>query len=508
MIEFVPAMLERTRLSLKILWTCVPLYFSVTALPAQSSYRLTLNEVVGVAQNNAPDALLAATRWKRSHWTYQTYLADFKPQMLLSANTLPRFNRSIEPITLPSGEEAFRSRSFMNNALDLSLVQDFALTGGTIFVGSGLSRLDIFETDGIPSSTSYLGTPISIGFVQPLFQYNAMKWRRRIEPVVYDESIKRFSEEMEDVAFDAANLFFNLLISQLDARAAERDKVNADTLLIVSQGRYEVGKIAETDLLQIRLNAMKTEARLAEAQLNMQTNSEQLRDFLGLQGDVTFDLVPPYEIPEVIIDTDDALRYAMQHRSDMISFDRRLLEASRDVERARGETGITASLVGQFGLTQTGDELNHVYRDLLDQEVLTLGLTVPIADWGKSRARRAVALANQELVQRQVDQDRENFRRVVQLRAQQFDLVRRNAVIAQQSLDAAQKRYDISYQRYLIGKITVTDLNLALEDREDARRTYLQAIRDFWMALFEIRGLTLYDFAEGHSLMLVTPEVN
>jgi outer membrane protein TolC len=334
-----------------------------------------------------------------------------------------------------------------------------------------------------------------------------MKWRKRIEPVVYEESEKQYSEAMEEVARQAANLFFNLLISQLDAEAAERDKTNADTLLVLSQGRFDVGKIAETDLLQIRLNAMQAEARLAEAQLNMQTNAEQLRDFLDLQGDVDFELIPPYDLPSVLINPDNALQLAMQHRSDVIGFSRRLLTADSEVDRARGETGITASLTGRFGLTQTGDQIDAVYMNLLDEEVVTLGFTVPIADWGKSKARRAVALSNRELVQRQVDQERENFKRTILLRAQQFGLVRRNSEIAAQSIEAARLRYEITYQRYLIGKISVTDLNLALGDQESARRAYLQSIRDFWMALFEIRGLTLYDFIQDRSLMFEAPDV-
>jgi outer membrane protein TolC len=372
-------------------------------------------------------------------------------------------------------------------------------------MGSGLSRLDLFATDGIPATTSYLSNPVRLGFVQPLFQFNGMKWRKKIEPLQYRENEKIYSEQMEAVAQRAASLFFDLLVSQLNAQAAIQDKANADTLLVLSRGRYEVGKIAETDLLQVELNAMQAETRLAEAQLNMQTNTEQLRDFLNLQGQIDFDLVPPYGLPEVMIDEEAALAYAMSNRSAVVAFNRRMMEAEREVERSRGETGIRASLIGQFGLTQTGSQFDDIYRDLIDQEVFTFSITAPIADWGKSKARRAVAMSNLELEQRQVDQERENFRRVVILRAQQFALIHRNAQIADRYLEAARKRYEITYQRYLIGKISVTDLNLALADQESARRGYLQSVRDFWMALYELRGLTLYDFAAGRTLMLQAP---
>ncbi|MEP6796287.1 MAG: TolC family protein [Saprospiraceae bacterium] len=475
---------------------------------AQNVYRLTLDEVVALAQSDAPDALLASTRWKHSYWTYQSYLADFKPQIVLNANTLPLFNRSIEPIIQPNGSLIYLRRSYMENQLNLALQQDFAPTGGTLFFGSGLRRLDQFANSQEPSATSYLSNPLSLEFNQPLFQYNAMKWRKKIEPIIYKESEKQYSEQMEAVANKAASLFFDLLISQLDAHAALQDKANADTLLTLSNGRYEVGKIAETDLLQVQLNAMQAETRQAEAQLNMQTNTEQLRDFLDLQGDVQFDLVPPYEIPTVAVDEKLALEFAMQNRSTVVGFDRRLEEARREIARSQGETGVSASVGGQFGLTQTGAKIDRVYTDLLDQEVFTIGLTVPIADWGKSKARRAVAQSNLELEQKQVEQERENFRHVVTLRAHQFDLIRRNAEVAQRYFDAARKRYDITYQRYLIGKIGITDLNLALADQEGARIGYLQSIRDFWMALFDIRGLTLYDFVNDRSLMLSTPKGN
>lgn len=474
-------------------------------LSGQNTYKLTLDDVVALAQSDAPDALLASTRWKRDYWTYQSFLADFKPQINLNASTLPLFNRSIESITLPTGGQSYAERAFMDNQVNLFIQQDFAPTGGTIYLGSGLGRLDEFATSGVDASTSYLSTPISFGFQQPLFQYNAMKWRKRIEPVAYKESEKIYSEGMESVANRAAGLFFDLLTSQLDAEAARQDKANADTLLVLSRGRYEVGKIAETDLLQVELNAMEAETRLAAAELEMQTNAEALRDFLNLQGDIEFDLIPPYTLPEVVIDQEKALAFAMQNRSNVVSFDRRLLEAQREVAIAKGETGVTAGLEGRFGLTQTSSDLNQAYVNPIDQEVVTFSISVPVADWGKSKARREVALANLELEQKQIDQEKENFRRVVVLRAQQFELVRKNTMVAERYLESARKRYEITYQRYLIGKISVTDLNLALADQESARRSYLQAVREFWMALYEIRGMTLYDFVADQSLMKQTP---
>ena len=72
--------------------------------------------------------------------------------------------------------------------------------------------------------------------------------------------------------------------------------------------------------------------------------------------------------------------------------------------------------------------------------------------------------------------------------------------ISQQADIIADKRYEIAKNRYLIGKISITDLNLALRDKDDAKRAYIQSLGDFWAAYYNLRLLTLYDFENNESL--------
>lgn len=119
---------------LRSLILCIVFSIAIIPINAQNTYRLTLDEVVALAQSDAPDALLATTRWKRDYWTFRSYQADFKPQILLSSENIPVFNRSIELITLPDGSPKYVERSYIDNGLNLSLQQDFAPTGATIFL--------------------------------------------------------------------------------------------------------------------------------------------------------------------------------------------------------------------------------------------------------------------------------------------------------------------------------------------------------------------------------------
>ncbi len=462
--------------------------------------KMDLKEIIGMAQNDAPDVQISKTRLSNRYWAYQSFLSNYKPQIELRA-TLPNFNRSIQSIIRPDGTQAFVPRSLMENSFGISLGQEIALTGGSIFAFTGLDRLDLFKTAVNDQSTSYLSTPIVIGFNQPIFGFNQLKWDREIQPLRFEEANREYVEERETVAFQSTNLFFDVLISQLNVEALIKNKQDADTLFAISKGRFEVGRIAETELLQIELSAMNADADLAQARLNLQTNTENLRNFLGIEKAVSFELRPPIDIPDFLIDEQLALQYAKKYRSESIAFERRLREADRDVSRARAESGLQVDVTGRFGLSQTAVNLGDAYVDPLDQQQFSIGLNIPIADWGKAKARREIAKSDRELELMNVSQDRINFEREISIKVQQFDLLRNQVELAKRAYDVSEKRLDITRKRYLIGKIEIVELNLALREQDAGRRAYYSALRAFWTAYYDLRRLTLYDFENDKPLV-------
>lgn len=470
-------------------------------LTAQTTYTLTLDEVVDLARSESPALKLAETRLNNTYWQFRSFQADFKPQIQLNA-TLPNVNRSIDPVTLPDGREDFISRALMRNSVNIFLSQPIVATGGQVFLTTGLRRLDVFKTDFNDGSISYLSTPISVGFTQPLRAYNRLKWDKKIEPIRYQENRRTFNESKELAAAQASRLFFDLLLSQLNLEAAEKNKINADTLYGISQGRYGVGRIAETDLLQIELSVMNANAALAQATINAQTANEELRSFLGITDNADFQLIPPSTIPETTVDVESALQYALNNRSEVLGFQRRALEAEAQVDQAIKNNGFQVDIEGQFGLSGTSDNFGSAYNGLIDQEVVTLGLRVPIADFGKARSRIEVARSNQELELLNIEQERISFERRVRLQVQQFDLLRNQVALADRAYVVATRREEITRKRYLIGKLSVTELNLAVREMDEARTQYIAALRNFWLGNYELRRLTLHDFVTGEELFV------
>ena len=457
---------------------------------------LTLDETIKLAQSDAPNVLIAQTQLSNNYWIFRSFEADYKPQVSFNA-TLPSLNRTINQVTLPSGSVSFIPQSFMRNSADVSVTQRVSRTGGTVFASTGLERLDIFGTN---KESSYLSNPITVGFSQPIFGFNSFKWDKKIAPLEFDLAKRNYSENMEAVATDAARLFFGVYIAQISVKAAEQDLANADTLYQIAQGRFSVGKIAETDLLQVEISQMGADAALSRATLDLQQSTENLRNFLGIKNAVDFNLIPPIEIPDFGIDVDKALEYALKNRSEILDFERRKLVAEQNVDRAIGENGVDIRVSGRVGLSQTDLTLAGAYASPLDQEQLTLSLSVPIMDWGKAESERQIAESNLKVVQMQVEQDRINFEQNIRLRVQQFDLLRTQAKLAERTYEVSQKNFDITKKRYLIGKIGVTELNIAIAEQEKRRQNYMNALRAFWLAHYEMRALTLYDFMKSEEL--------
>jgi hypothetical protein len=76
-------------------------------LGAQQTYQLTLDEVVALAQSDAPNALLASTQWKKDYWTYRSLPGGFQAADCVGASSLPDYNRSIEPIIQDDGSQIY-----------------------------------------------------------------------------------------------------------------------------------------------------------------------------------------------------------------------------------------------------------------------------------------------------------------------------------------------------------------------------------------------------------------
>ncbi|MCD4680764.1 MAG: TolC family protein [Bacteroidales bacterium] len=475
-----------------------------SGLKAQNEVKkLNLDEVVRIALSQSRDALAAKHRFRSSFWEFKSYRATYMPMLTLDA-VVPNLQRSINKYTQPDGSETFLQQAYTSYSIDMSLSKTIGYTGGQIFMRSGLQRMDNF---GDSTVTSYLTTPITIGYNQPIFSYNRYKWLNMIEPLRYDEAKRKYLEDREQIAITATNLFFNLLIEQINEKIALTNQANYDTLYKIAQGRYNLGKIAENELLQLELSLLRAHANVESVKLDLEMNIFKLKSFLGLQNDQKIELIQPTESIDLVVDVQQALAEAYKNRSDALSFERRIIEAESEVNRAKMENRFNANIYAQFGLNQSADFLVDAYNNPLDDQQLILGLEIPILDWGLAKGRIKMAESNRELVKTNVEQQIIDFEQEVFLKVMQFNMQAKQLLIAGKSDTVAHKRYDVTKQRYLIGKINITDLNIAQTEMDNAKQSFISTLRAYWRSYYELRKLSLYDFPNNKILIFDIEEI-
>jgi len=453
--------------------------------------RLDLKDVIQIAKDQSPRAILAKHRFRGSYWEFRTHKAKFRPGLDLDA-TIPDLTRSIDKITQDDGSDAFVERSLTSYSVGASLTQNIAPTGGSIFMRSELQRID--RLNASQDRTNYLSTPVSIGIMQPIKAHNSFRWERKIEPLKYEAARKSYIEAIEDVSQRAVNSFFNLALAQVNIQIAEQNYSNNDTLYKIAQGRYNIGTIAENELLQMELAFLNAGTDLNEARIQLEINKYMLRSFLGYNENIDIELIIPVTIPELEVNVSTALEQAHANSPTIIDLQRELLEADQSVARARAEKGLTADLFATYGLTQQSAELQNVYSNTQDQERLRVGLEVPIVDWGLGKGKYRMAQSNQEVVRTNVMQAEIDFDQEIMLQVMQFNLQDDQLRIAAKADTVAQKRYSVTKQRFYIGRIDVLELNIALGEKDAATRNYLSSMKNYWSYFYNIRRLTLYDF--------------
>jgi outer membrane protein TolC len=452
----------------------------------------SLKDAIRIAQQQSPDALMAKHRFRSSYWQFRTYRATYMPGLKFDA-TIPNLNRSIEAITMPDGSSDYVPRSLIDYSATLSVSQRVGWTGGEVFLNTGIQQITNFYSD--TTTKQFLADMVSIGFRQPIFTYNEYKWDKKIEPLKYEEAQRKYLEDNEQVAITAINRFFNLLTAQIEMEIAKKNYANYDTLYKIAKGRFNLGKIAENELLQLELNLLKADASLEQSQLNYNNMLFLFKSYLRLKTDGEIRLIPPVVTNYFDIPLNRAVEEAKANTSSGLEFQRRLLEAESEVNRAKMTGRFDANLYASFGLTQTADYLSDAYKNPLDQERVTLGITLPILDWGRARGNIRMAESNHDLVVTSVEQDKIDFEQDIYLQVMQFGMQKKQLYIAAKSDTVAKKRYDVTYKRYMIGKVNdVLELNNAQIDNDNANMGYIRSLRDYWVNYYKIRKMTLYDF--------------
>jgi outer membrane protein len=468
------------------------LVLSLFNAPAIRAQQLTLPELVSRVQAASPQARAALFAYKAAFYQYKSFKAGLKPQIRLSG-VFPEFYRSIDRIVQPDGTFEFRERQVATTQATLALDQALPFSGGTISLLTQAQRLDDFNNRLV----NYQVNPVLLQLRQPIVGFNQLKWNNKISPAEFKEAERAYVLAMEQVAASAADQFFQLLLAQTDLELAETNLAGSDTLDRIAKGRFAVGKIGEDDLLQYQLSVLNARRALAEARMETERISAVLSGQMGREDTAIILLATPQAPALPPLGQATVLQTGLANGPIASRIARQKLEADRDVAQALRATGFNADLTGTFGLTSTGINLSRSYDNPQDQQTLNLTANVPILAWGRIQAQRASALARRDQILADITQRQATYALDLRAIVRRLPLDGIRIAAADLAGQLGRKRYQITLNRFRVGKVDVTALNIAQQDKDRAVREYQATLQNYWQDYYALRVATLYDFVTG-----------
>lgn len=469
------------------LWGCLILMLLNANAQTKPVIEYQMDALINEAVLHSLSSKMAESVKESKHIQYNLFKSEWGPELDLTGNPV-NFSRDYFGVIQPDGTLIFQPRTQNYSTFNLNLSQQIGLTGGSVSLSSTISRFDDFNLN----EKQYSGVPVALQINQPLFAFNGYKWNKKIELLKRNESDQQYKRDIENISLETANLYFNVLEAQADFDLAIKNQENQNTIFDIEKKRIALGTTNKEKILQIELQLLNLKQEILRTSINIKSSLFDLKSYVGIKDTSSLRLILPETIPIYHITLEDAIARVKNNRAEFTGYIRRKLESERDLDEAKRQR-YAMNLNAGFGLNTVGTSLVSAYQRPTSSQNLIFGITIPIIDWGRNKYKVSSAKANLEILTYTIEQEEILIIKEVTNLVENINSTKDGILFAKQADDIAQERYDLAILQFRLGKVSVTDLNIAFSERDNAKRAYIVALKSYWINYFTLRSLTLFN---------------
>lgn len=465
----------------------------IAAVDASSADRvkLSLQDAIRLANDSSLTSFRNRNLYASGYWEWRTFRANRLPSLALDITPARYYRYITQRYDSQNDIDVYRSQQMYTASAGLSVTQNVDFLGGSLYLQSDFEYMRNF---GAMSGNQFSTIPVRIGYRQDLIGFNAFRWERRIEPMKYEKTKREFIYNMETVSEEVVSHFFNLALAQTELRLAEENLASSDTLLAIGERRFKIASISQADLLTLRLDRVNAENALENARIEIKRARLSLATYVGLDSDTEIEVLLPGKPRIVEISETEALKYAMENSPVVMQHRQEVLEAEREVNRTRVQSWFNASLDASIGFNQVARTFGEAYRHPLQQDLVSLSISVPLVDWGVRKGKYNIARNSLNVAQIAARQEELSLEQDVTITLRDFESRQRLVSTALEALDLADTAYAQTRQRFIIGKADINSLTLSHNRQQEASKNYISSLQNYWLSYYKIRKLTLHDF--------------
>ena len=415
-------------------------FAGLTNASAQQPVQLTLDQALEVALSESNTIKIADMTVEKSGYAKKGSYASLYPN--ISANGSYQRTLKKQVMVMDMGGEPMEIKVGQDNNINTGVTASMPLVNAQLWQSLKLSALDVeMAVEQARSSKVSLISQVKQAFYGALLAQESLDLMQQI----YDNAEKNYERTLQ---------------------------------------RYNVGKASEQEMLRAKVNLMNAEPSVSSAENVVTLSKWQLKALMGINLETEIDVMgnlDEYASELLLMDTPTDLR----DNSTLQQFGIQLkqLDATLKMQKYQYIPTLAAS-IGYNYMAMGNDKLSWH-----PNSTASLSLSIPIFDgfskhFNIKQTQKAIDMMNL-----QKEDTERNLRIAMKNYTDQMELCLKNFDAAKNTVDLAQKSYQITEKMYETGKVTLVELNDAQLALTQSQLTIYQAIYDYMVAKASLEEL-------------------
>jgi outer membrane protein len=450
---------------------------------------LTLEEAITIAFQKSIDVLSEKNRLEDARANYQAVKLGQRAAVKMDFE-LPAYSRSLtsffDPIT---GNERFFS--IRNTTVEgrLSIGQPIVMTNGQISIyGSLFGRNQFSDISG--KSRDYLSN-LYINLFQPLFGFNTQKAVATRAKMDLDRAERDYAQAKMNIIYSITSGFYNLYKSKRSMEITEEKVSQVEKSYDTALNKFKAGLIAEVEAMELEVDLAQSQNELFNAKKNYEELKDDFRLLIGLGLDDPLDVTASLAFVPVEINLEEAVKNVLEARSDYQNAKADMTLDELSINETRSRNAIQASINANYGINRNDDRFAGIFHNFLGSRSVTMNLSIPVFDWGRSKVIVEQARANLKLKGLQLGKMEQSIVKEVKSAVSNIQSAEARIKILGKSADVAEKSFNIKLERFANGAITSFELSQAQIKLTDMKLSVMNALIDYELARADLERKTL-----------------
>lgn len=320
-----------------------------------------------------------------------------------------------------------------------------------------------------------------VAVTQPIELGNRKALRLEVAERTISVSEARLSEVLRRQLFDLKQTYYESVLARALLGIEQENRDNFEGLVRFNTARFEEGFIAEGDLLKVRLERIRFDFAVANAELAFRKAKIRLLELIGepdFERAAKIDVSNRLQAPTVNLDLAQLREAALANRPEVkvAEAEVALAESAIKLERSRARGEVTPYV----GYKRVG----------VDNTVLA-GVTVPLPFGNRNQSGIARAEAEQKLAETNVRLVRNRALAEVEAAFRAYETAREQVRAYEAGLlKQADESREIQLGAYQEGAAELITLIEAQKTRTEIRADYYRAILDHYTSIFQLELAT------------------